>query len=118
MSDYNALDQRTGGAHDPVIVDRYVRLGRTLRAAYFHDALVSLGRTLWRLVHAPLAGLRRERRRREAHEELLRLDDHLLSDVGLTRLDVFRYTGRLPESAEDPLARRLSLSLTDHRDRR
>mgnify|MGYP006286886403 CR=1 FL=1 len=63
------------------------------------------------LARTPGRALRARRRRRRDHAELLELDDRLLDDIGLTRDEILRGSGRpRPTSAPDP---RVAGRLTD-----
>ena len=88
---------------EPADIKRHETRGRAIRSASAHAAVR-------RLVEPLVDGLQAWRRRRREHDELLRLDEHMLHDIGLTRADVARITGRVPRDTRtlefnDPLNR-------------
>lgn len=82
-------------ASDAVAADRCRQYARALRSATLQSGLRWLAGTAYALVIGPIAARRRAgRQRARGRDELLQLGDRLLDDVGLTRLDVERATGR------------------------
>lgn len=81
---------------DPEAVRRAIRRGDGLRAVTWHAAVRRLARALGGLAAWPFRRLRARRHRRRLQDELLALDDRMLEDIGLTRLDALRAGARGP----------------------
>ncbi len=82
-----------------IAFEQVMQQSRQMRAEAFHDGVVKTGSALVRLVKSLGAGVVRARTRRNALDQLHRLDDRMLRDIGLER-------GNLAEAVDATLERR------------
>lgn len=79
--------RRTDGGY--IDYDHYLARGRQIRAQTWRRVLggmaATVGRTVTRAVIEPV---QRRRRVRAAYRELMALDDRMLADIGLRRVDI------------------------------
>lgn len=80
------------------LAHEYVERGRTLWATWMHGWV----RQLVRVPRSVLENYCERRRRHREHNELLGFDEHMLHDIGLTRLDIERVTAVDPGREGEP----------------
>lgn len=82
-----------------IAYEQVMQQSRELRAEAFHDGVAKVGSAFSRVTKSLAAGVARARTRRRALDQLHRLDDRMLRDIGLER-------GNLEEAVDATLEQR------------